>query len=267
MEGSRTPVHGRVETQDYMFYFILATRSPQLRLPRGLILTTYGQPTFGPGFRPWGSLCVITISPAAATFCSLPPMLIKIINIQPKLLPGLGAPTYSGRVCSLPLSCVLCLICLIHLIRLIPLTCLISLSLQYLVIKLININSKSLPALGDPTYSGRAIYDLSYAKGNTQVSLWLTMEGSRTPVHGRVETQDYMFYFILATRSPQLRLPRGLILTTYGQPTFGPGLRPWGSLCVITISPATATFRSYLNVLQFNKNIKTTLVCVSLCSL
>ena len=126
MEGSRTPVHGQVRTEDYMFVFILATRSPQLRLPRELMLTTYGQPTFGPGFRPWGSLCVITISPAAATVCNLPPMLIKIINIQPKLLLCLSAPTYSGRVCSLPLSSrVHCLICLIHLIRLIPLICLI----------------------------------------------------------------------------------------------------------------------------------------------
>ena len=63
---------------------------------------------------------------------------------------------YSGRVCSLPLSsCVLCLICLILLIRLIPLFCLIRFSLEYSVIKVININSNSLPGLGAPTYSGR----------------------------------------------------------------------------------------------------------------
>ena len=99
-----------------------------------------------------------TFKSVCTYFCTsqaLPPMLIKIINIQPKLLPGLGAPTYSSRACSLPLSCVLCLICLIHLIRLIAMICLIRLSLEYLLIKLINIHSNSLPALGAPTYSGR----------------------------------------------------------------------------------------------------------------
>ena len=125
--------------------------------------------------------------------CCLAYLFIKLINIHPNFLPSLSALIYSGRFWSLPLSfCVLCLIHLIHLI------CLIRLSLEYLPIKLINICPDSLSALGAPTYSGRAIYYISTSEGTTQVSLLLTMEGSRTRVHGRMGTQADMSYYIQA---------------------------------------------------------------------
>ena len=48
-------------------YYVPATRSQQQRLPGGLTLTSSGQPTFGPGFTPWGTDWSITVLPASAT--------------------------------------------------------------------------------------------------------------------------------------------------------------------------------------------------------
>ena len=54
-------------------YYVPATRSQQQRLPGGLTLTSSGQPTFGPGFIPWGTDWSITVLPASATLRRIHP--------------------------------------------------------------------------------------------------------------------------------------------------------------------------------------------------
>ena len=51
------------------------------------------------------------------------------------------------------------------------------------------------------------------------------------------------FIFTLATESQQQRLLRGKTIKYIAQPTFGPGLNPWGVNYLINVLPASVTFR------------------------
>ena len=74
-----------------------------------------------------------------------------------------------------------------------------------------------------------------------------------TPPLGLSSTLVYVFYSLYlnictATRGQQQRPPGGLTLSSSKQPTFGPGLVPRGIDWLITVTPATATFRSIHNL-------------------
>ena len=76
------------------------------------------------------------------------------------------------------------------------------------------------------------------------VSLLLATD--RVTCHGWKETLLSMCFTNLATESQQQRLLRGLTIKFLAQPTFGPGLNPWGVNYLTTVSPASATFRRIL---------------------
>ena len=52
-----------------------------------------------------------------------------------------------------------------------------------------------------------------------------------------------MCFTYLATESQQQMLLRGLTIKYITQPTFGPGLSPWGVNYLTNVLPASATFR------------------------
>ena len=73
------------------------------------------------------------------------------------------------------------------------------------------------------------------------VSLLLATD--RITCLGWKETLLSMRFTYLATESQQQRLLRGMAIKYITQPTFGPGLNPWGVNYLINVLPASATLR------------------------
>ena len=73
------------------------------------------------------------------------------------------------------------------------------------------------------------------------VSLLLATDETTCP--GWKVTLLSMCFTSLATESQQQRLLRGMTIKYIAQPTFGPGLNPWGVYYLTNVLPASATFR------------------------
>ena len=73
------------------------------------------------------------------------------------------------------------------------------------------------------------------------VSLLLATDETTCP--GWKVTLLSMCFTSLATESQQQRLLRGMTIQYIAQPTFGPGLNPWGVYYLTNVLPASATFR------------------------
>ena len=97
-----------------------------------------------------------------------------------------------------------------------------------------------------------ATYKRSYHPTQT-VSLLLAMDEATCP--GWKKTLLSMCFISLATESQQQRQLRGMTIIYIMQPTFEPGLNPWGVYFLINVIPASATFRrvlmpSYVQILS-----------------
>ena len=80
------------------------------------------------------------------------------------------------------------------------------------------------------------------------ISVSLLLATDETTCPGWKVTLLSMCFTSLATESQQQRLLRGMTIKYIAQPTFGPGLNPWGVYYLTNVLPPSATFRRVLKL-------------------